>query len=120
MIKYTPDNEDSAVERIEFVKDGTKIVLVNRFDSYAVFADEEYDDFDADNYDSELGCMMTFVDEEEGERIEFNVEGDIDDDEKQEIINAFQESFESGVEALGWEWSDREVWYYGPVTREEQ
>jgi hypothetical protein len=119
MIKYTPDNENSAVERIEFVKNDVKITFVNRFDSYAVYIDEDDDDFDMDDYDPEAGAMMTFVDEEEGDRIECSIEGDIPDSEKQELIEAFQENYESGPEELGWEWSDRELWFYGPITQEE-
>ncbi len=120
MIKYSPVNEDSAVERIEFYKDNTKITLVNRFDTYAVYIDEEDDDFDLTSYDPEAGARMSFVDEEEGERIEFSVEGDLTKKEKDKIISAFQEMYESGVEELGWEWSDRELWYFGPINREEE
>lgn len=119
MIKYTPANEDSAVERIEFEKNGTTIYLVNRFDTYAGYVYEEDDDFDMDDYDPEVGAMMLFVDSEEGERVEFAVEGGISEDEKQELIASFQENYESGPEELGWTWSDRELWYYGPITREE-
>lgn len=118
MIKYSPVNENSAVERIEFFNDDKTITLVNRFDTYTVFVDEEDDDFPVDDYDPESGTMMSFVDEEEGERIEFDVEGDVTDQEKQKIITAFQNEYESGVEDLGWVWSDRELWYYGPVNRE--
>ncbi len=25
--------------------------------------------------------------------------------------------YESGPEELGWEWSDRELWFYGPIKR---
>ena len=120
MIKYSPENEESAVERIEFVKDGKTISLINRFDTYAVYVDEEDDDFDMESYAPEAGVMMTFVSEDEGERVEFEVEGDITDDEKEELIEAFQESYESGPEELGWEWSDRELWFYGPILREEE
>lgn len=120
MIKYSPENEESAVERIEFVKDGKTITLVNRFDTYAVYVEEEDDDFDMESYDPETGARMTFVSEDEGERIEFEVEGDISDRQKSKIIEAFQESYESGPEELGWEWSDRELWFYGPILREEE
>ncbi len=118
MIKYSPTNENSAVERIEFFKDDKTITLVNRFDTYSVYVEEEDDDFDLDDYDPESGTMMSFVSEDEGERIEFDVEGDVTDSEKEKIITAFQNGYESGVEDLGWEWSDRELWYYGPVNRE--
>jgi len=119
MIKYYPVNEDCAVERIDFVKNDVKITFVNRFDSYAVYIDEDDDDFDMDDYDPEAGVMMSFVDEEEGERIEYTIEGDISEEEKEKLIESFQENYESGPEDLGWEWSDRELWYYGPINKEE-
>lgn len=120
MIKYSPANENSAVERIDFYRDDVKITLVNRFDTYVGYVDEEEDDFDPDNYDEDLGEIMLFVDAEEGDRVEFAVEGDVTDEEKQQLIQAFQESFEAGPEQLGWTWSDREVWFYGPILREQE
>jgi len=120
MIRYSTANENSAVERIDFYQDDKKITLVNRFDTYVGYVDEEEDDFDADNYDEDLGEIMLFVDADEGERIEFSVEGDVTDAEKSEIIAAFQANFENGVEELGWEWSDREIWFYGPIVRDEE
>ncbi len=120
MIKYSPVNKESAVERIDFYRDDVKITLVNRFDTYTGYVGEEEDDFDPDNYDEVLGDIMLFVDAEEGERVEFSVEGDISDEEKQELIQAFQESFEEGPEKLGWTWSDREVWFYGPIARDTE
>lgn len=119
MIKYSPVDENSAVERIEFVKDGCTIFLVNRFDTYSVYVDEEDDDFDLESYDPKQGALMSFVDEEEGERIDFDVEGDISDEEKQQLIQSFQDAYESGPEDLGWTWCDRELWFYGPVTQED-
>lgn len=119
MIKYSPKKADSAVERIEFIKDGVTITFVNRFNEYAIYVDEDDDDFDMDEYDPEEGAMMTFVDEEEGERIEYSIEGDITEEEKEELIASFQENYESGPEELGWEWSDRELWFYGPIKRKE-
>jgi len=120
MIKYSPVNDESAVERIDFYRDDVKITLVNRFDTYVGYVDEEEDDFDMDNYDEDLGDIMLFVDSEEGDRVEFAVEGDITDEEKSDIITAFKENFENGVEALGWVWSDREVWFYGPISKEKE
>jgi hypothetical protein len=120
MIKYSPKKENSAVERIEFYKDNTKITLVNRFDTYTVYIEEEDDDFNLETYNPEEGALMSFVSEDEGERIKFDVEGDITEDEKEEIISAFQDMYESGVEDLGWEWSDRELWYFGPISREKE
>jgi len=124
MIEFSPDNENSAVERIEFIKDGKKITFVNRFDSYTVYAHpEEWDDTCEEwvNYDPDseqginTGCFG-WIDEEEGERVEWEIEGDLTDDEREELIESFQENYESGPEALGWEWSDRDLFFYGPIT----
>ena len=118
MIKYSPANNNSAVERIDFYREDQKITLVNRFDTYAVYVDEEDDDFDMANYDEDLGEMMTFTDEEAGEITESRVEGDVSDQEQQHIIDAYASRLEGGVADLGWTWSDREVWFYGPIHRD--
>ena len=123
MIKYWPKEADSAVERIEFVKDGKMIVFVNRFDEYAVYVDEDDDEFDLDGYDPDEGMdtmsEIGWSDEDEGERIEYSIEGDITEEEKAELISAFEEQYECGPEELGWEWSDRYVWFYGPIGRKK-
>ena len=118
MIKYSPKNNNSAVARIDFYQGHKKITLVQRFDTYVGYVDDEDDDFDMDNYDEDLGDMMVFVDAEEGDCVESHVEGDISEDEKQAIIDAFEARLEGGVEDLGWKWSDREVWFSGPIHRE--
>lgn len=120
MIRYSPINANSAEERIDFHKDNQKITLINRFDVYAVYVDEEDDDFDPDEYDPDQGIMMTFTDEEEGERISSEVHGDLSDQERQQIIDAFAERLEGGVSELGWQWTDRELWFYGPLQVESE
>ena len=121
MIKYSPDNENSAVERIEFIKDNKTIFLVNQFDTYAVFVEEDDDEYDLADYNGEEmdTSILGWVDEEEGERIEFAVEGNLTEEEKNKLIDAFQNKYENGLEELGWTWSDRDVYFYGPVSREE-
>jgi hypothetical protein len=120
MITYSPVNENNAVERIDFYRGNQKITLVNRFDTYRVYVDEDDDDFDMANYDEDLGDIMTFTDEEAGEITESRVEGDLSDQERQEIIDAFADRLEGGVADLDWIWSDRELWFYGPILREEE
>jgi len=126
MIKFSPDQEDSAVERIEFTKAGKTITFVNRFNTYAVYSnpedwDETEDAWVEYNPDSEEGIhtgVFGWVDEDEGERIEWGIEGDLTEDEKAELIESFQTDYEYGPEQLGWEWSDRDVIFYGPITIE--
>jgi hypothetical protein len=120
MIKYSPENENCAVERIDFCRDDVMITLENRFDTYAVFVEDEDDDFDMADYDPDQGAMMTFADEEAGECTESYVEGGLTDQENQAIIKAFAARMEGGVADLGWTWLDRELWFYGPIKRESQ
>jgi hypothetical protein len=118
MIKYSPAKENNAVERIDFYRGDQKITLVNRFDTYAVYVDEEDDDFDMSNYNEDLGQIMIFTDEEAGEIVESRVEGDLSDLERIDIVDAFADRLEGGVADLGWTWSDRELWFYGPIDRD--
>lgn len=122
--KFSPVGDGYAVEHIEFIQDDRKIIMVNRFDSYELFVDES--DVDDDfmeaikfsNYNPKKGIntsIFGWTSETEGERIKYSVKGDVDKEEKREIIEGFEDMWESGVEDLGWEWSDRDVFYFGPI-----
>lgn len=122
--KFSPIGDGYAVEHIEFTQDDRKITMVNRFDSYELFTDEDAVDDEFleaikfTNYDPKKGIhtsVFGWNTEEEGERIKYSVKGDVDKDEKKEIIEGFEDMWESGVEDLGWEWSDRDVYYFGPI-----
>jgi len=122
MKKFTPVYPDSAVERIDFYQDDVKITIVSRFDTNSVFSDEDADiDLDLYNPDegAEMGVAVGWIDEEPGERISIEVEGDVDSNTANQIILMFEDEGESGVEELGWEWSDRELWFYGPIQEED-
>lgn len=118
MIKSSPVNNHSAWSRVDFYKDDVKITIVSEYEEYQVWSDEDAD-IDFEDYDPEEGIEMAvavgWVDEEAGVRYNVEVEGDIDEDEKAEIIQAWEESEEQGVEELGWEWSDRELYFKGPI-----
>jgi hypothetical protein len=122
MKKFTPVHSDSVIERIDFYNDDVKITIVSRFDTSSVFSDEDAD-VDLDLYDpdegAEMGVAVGWVDEEPGERISIEVEGDVDSNTANQIIMMFEDEGESGVEELGWSWSDRELWFYGPIQAED-
>jgi hypothetical protein len=122
MKKFTPLNSDSVVERIDFYQDDVKITVVSRFDTSSVFSDDDAD-IDLDLYDpdegAEMGVAVGWVDEEPGERISIEVEGDVDSNTANQIILMFEDEAEQGVEELGWAWSDRELWFYGPIRVED-
>ena len=122
MRKFTPVHSDSVIERIDFYQDEEKITIVSRFDTSSVFSDEDAD-VDLDLYDpdegAEMGAAVGWVDEEPGERISIEVEGDVDSNTANQIIMMFEDEAEQGVEELGWTWSDRELWFYGPIRVED-
>ena len=122
MKKFTPVHSDSVIERIDFYNDDVKITIVSRFNTSSVFSDEDAD-VDLDLYDpdegAEMGVAVGWVDEESGERISIEVEGDVDSNTANQIIMMFEDEGEPGVEELGWEWSDRELWFYGPIRVED-
>jgi hypothetical protein len=122
MKKFTPVHSDSVIERIDFYQDDVKITIVSRFDTSSVFSDEDAD-VDLDSYDpdqgAEMGVAVGWVDEEPGERISIEVEGNVDSNTANQIILMFEDEGESGVEELGWSWSDRELWFYGPIREED-
>jgi hypothetical protein len=123
MKKFTPVHSDSVIERIDFYQDDEKITIVSRFNTSSVFSDDDAD-VDLDSYDAdegaEMGVAVGWVDEEPGERISIEVEGDIDSNTANQIIMMFEDEGESGVEELGWAWSDRELWFYGPIRMEDE
>jgi hypothetical protein len=123
MKKFTPVHSDSVIERIDFYQDDVKISIVSRFDTSSVFSDDDAD-VDLDSYDpdegAEMGVTVGWVDEEPGERISIEVEGDVDSNTANQIIMMFEDEGESGLEELGWAWSDRELWFYGPIQMEDE
>jgi hypothetical protein len=123
MKKFTPEYPDSVIERIDFYQDDVKITIVSRFDTSSVLSDEDAD-IDLDSYDpdegAEMGVAVGWVDEESGERISIEVEGDVDSNTANQIIMMFEDEGEQGVEELGWSWSDRELWFYGPIQMEDE
>ena len=122
VLKLSPTSEGYAEEHIEFTQADRTITFVNRFDSYEVLTDEVdvTDDFfeskELLNYNPKKGIrtnLFHWTSEKEGERVKYRIKGAVDREEKQELIEAFKEMYESGVEDLGWEWSDRDLYYFG-------
>jgi hypothetical protein len=118
MIKSSPVHTDSVIERIDFYKDNVKITIVSTFDTYTVFSDNDAE-IDFEDYDPaegiEMGIAVGWVDEEPGERIGIEVEGDVDSNTANQIIMMFEDESEQGLEELGWTWSDRELYFKGPI-----
>ena len=103
-------------ERIFFynAEDDRSITIIVAWSGGEVYSD---DNLELDDYDEQEGTVVPC---DQGENLVDNwhsrVEGDVNDEEEANaILEAWQEDLESGVEELGWSWSDREIWFYGPL-----
>ena len=102
--------------------DGRNIVLIIGWRWGKVWCEEEPD---LSEYDPEEGADMSMLteysDEEQDDGWFFEVESDdeITDEEKAEIEEAWNNGLEDAMSDIGWEWNDRELWFYGPLEVEE-
>lgn len=110
-------------ERVFFThEDGRNITLVIGWRWGKVWCEEEPN---LSEYDPEEGADMAFLveycDEEQEDGWLFDVMSDdeITDEEKEEIETAWNEGLEDAMRDIGWEWNDRELWFFGPLTVEE-
>ena len=103
--------------------DGRNITLIIGWRNGKVWCEDEPD---LSEYDPEEGADMAFlveyVDEEQDDGWFFEVESDdeITDEEKAEIEAAWNNGLEDAMRDIGWEWNDRELWFYGPLEVEEE
>lgn len=103
--------------------DGRNITLIIGWRNGKVWCEDEPD---LSEYDPEEGADMAFlveyVDEEQDDGWFFEVESDneITDEEKAEIEEAWNIGLEDAMRDIGWEWNDRELWFYGPLEVEEE
>jgi hypothetical protein len=111
-------------EKIFFFDDsGRNLTITIGWRFGKVWCEEEPD---LSDYDEEEGADMAFlveyVDEEQTDGWFFEVDCDdvLTDEEKEEIENAWNEGLEDAMRDIGWEWSDRELWFYGKLEVEEE
>ena len=103
--------------------DGRNITLIIGWRNGKVWCEDEPD---LSEYDPEEGADMSMLteysDEEQDDGWFFEVESDdeITDDEKAEIEEAWNNGLEDAMRDIGWEWNDRELWFYGPLEVEEE
>ena len=103
--------------------DGRNITLIIGWRWGKVWCEDEPD---LSEYNEEEGADMSFlveyVDEEQEDGWFFEVvsEDEITDEEKAEIEEAWNNGLEDAMRDIGWEWTDRELWFYGPLDVEEE
>lgn len=103
--------------------DGRNITLIIGWRNGKVWCEDEPD---LSEYDPEEGADMSMLteysDEEQDDGWFFEVvsEDKITDEEKAEIEEAWNNGLEDAMSDIGWEWNDRELWFYGPLEVEEE
>jgi hypothetical protein len=119
-------SEKKKVEEKVFFSDdnGRKITLIIGWRDGKVWCDDEPDlsDYDPEN-GSDMALLAEYSDEEETDGWFFEVEvtaGEVSDEEKSNIEDAWNNSLEDGMKTIGWNWSDRELWFYGELEVEEE
>jgi hypothetical protein len=126
MYIVSPAEKKKIEEKVFFShEDGRKITLVIGWRTGKVWCDDEPD---LSEYDEDEGADMSFLveysDEEQidGWFFEVVVEdgGEVSEEEKEKIEEAWNNNLEDGMRDIGWEWSDRELWFYGPLDVEEE
>ena len=102
--------------------DGRNITLIIGWRTGKVWCDDEPD---LSEYDPEEGADMSMLTEysdeeqEDGWFFEVSTESNITDEERAEIETAWMDGLEAAMRDIGWEWNDRELWFYGPLVVEE-
>jgi hypothetical protein len=118
--------EKKKVEEKVFFSDdnGRKITLIIGWRDGKVWCDDEPDLSDYDPEEgSDMSLLVEYSDEEESDGWFFEVEvtvGEVSDEEKSNIEDAWNNSLEDGMKTIGWNWSDRELWFYGELDVEEE
>lgn len=112
-------------ERVFFSheSDGRSITLIIGWRNGKVWCEDEPD---LSEYDPEEGADMSMLteysDEEQDDGWFFEIESDdeITDDEKSAIESAWNNGLEDAMKDIGWEWTDRELWFYGPLEVDQE
>lgn len=112
-------------ERVFFSheSDGRNIMLIIGWRWGKVWCEDEPN---LSEYDPEEGAdisiLTEYLDEEQNDGWFFEIESDdeITDEEKSEIAEAWNNGLEDAMRDIGWAWSDRELWFYGPLEVEEE
>ena len=118
--------EKKKVEEKVFFSDdnGRKITLIIGWRDGKVWCDDEPDLSDYDPEEgSDMSLLVEYSDEEETDGWFFEVEvtaGEVSSEEKSKIEDAWNNSLEDGMKTIGWNWSDRELWFYGELDVEEE
>ena len=112
-------------ERVFFSheSDGRNITIIVGWRNGKVWCEDEPD---LSEYDPEQGAdmfMLTeYSDEEQDDGWFFEIESDneITDDEKSAIESAWNNGLEDAMRDIGWEWTDRELWFYGTLEVDQK
>lgn len=119
----TTQHKKNAVERSFWYKDGKKIVQEQgfRWGKFYCESDEQPDidlknpdGYEISGYDWELDSL------DDGCWAEWEWPEGMSEEEQDKIMDAWNEDFYDGMEALGWSNDDTEYVFYGPLQLENE
>jgi hypothetical protein len=119
----TTQHKKNAVERSFWYKDGQKIVREEgyRWGKFYCESDEQPDidlknpdGYEISGYDWELDSL------DDGCWAEWEWPEGMSEEEQDKIMDAWNEDFYDGMEALGWSNDDTEYVFYGPLQLENE
>lgn len=119
--KVSTIEKKSVIEKNFYVKDD-KTFYIEQGYRWGYFTTNEKPDLD--DYDPEEGLMIYQYDVDDhsfddGCWIEFYYDDEITDEEREAIENAWEEDWYEGLNALGWQDDEYEVWFRGDLEVEE-
>ena len=122
MYIVSPAEKKSVEEKVFFThEDGRNATLIIGWRFGKVWCEEEPDLSDySPTEGADMSFLVEYCDEEETDGWFFTIESEdeISDEEKEAMENAWNEGLEDSMREIGWEWNDRELWFYGPLDVE--
>ena len=119
--KVSTNEKKSVIEKNFYEKDGKTFYIEQGYRwGYFTTADKP----DLENYDPEEGMLIYDYDVDDhsfddGCWIEFYYDDEVTDEEREAIESAWEEDWYEGLNALGWEDDEYEVWFRGELVVEE-
>jgi len=119
--KVSTIEKKSVIEKNFYVKDGKSFYIEQGY-RWGYFTTDEKPDLD--DYDPEEGLMIYQYDVDDhsfddGCWIEFYYDDEITDEEREAIENAWEEDWYEGLNNLGWQDDEYEVWFRGELEVED-
>ena len=120
--KLSTKYKKSITEKQFWTKDGKTIIYSTGWRwGYARYDDEPDVDMNLeDNEEVNIYDLGDVIDHsfDDGCWADWEFPDDMDEEEQEQILVAYDENYDDGLYELGWECNDTEVWFSGPLELE--